>query len=101
MPRTDQIRLAAASAASSSSSGSAEIVELLARIADALERAAPSPPEAPDFAAADAFVWHADARLVPVPKVSRVEMALLRGIDRVRDMLVENTDRFARGLPAN
>jgi predicted AAA+ superfamily ATPase len=103
MPRADQIRLAAsaASAASSASSGSAEAVQLLARIADALERAAPQPAEAPDFAAADAFVWHADGRLAPVPKVSRVEMALLRGIDRVRDMLVENTDRFARSLPAN
>jgi uncharacterized protein len=100
MPRADQIRLAA-SAASSASSGSPEILEILARIADALERAAPHPAEAPDFAAADAFVWHADGRLAPVPTVSRVEMALLRGIDRVRDMLVENTDRFARGLPAN
>jgi predicted AAA+ superfamily ATPase len=28
-------------------------------------------------------------------------MSLLRGIDRVRDILVENTERFARGLPAN
>jgi predicted AAA+ superfamily ATPase len=100
MPRADQIRLAA-SAASSASSGSPDILEILARIADALERAAPHPDEAPDFAAADAFVWHADGRLAPVPTVSRVEMALLRGIDRVRDMLVENTDRFARGLPAN
>jgi predicted AAA+ superfamily ATPase len=36
-----------------------------------------------------------------VPKVNRVDMALLRGIDRVRDMLAENTERFARGLPAN
>jgi predicted AAA+ superfamily ATPase len=36
-----------------------------------------------------------------VPKVSRVEMALLRGIDRVRDTLADNTARFAAGLPAN
>ena len=28
-------------------------------------------------------------------------MSLLKGIDRVRDMLVENTERFAKGLPAN
>ena len=52
--------------------------------------------------AADAFVWHAARRrLTPVPQVNRVEMTLLRGIDRVRDTLVENTERFARGLPAN
>jgi uncharacterized protein len=75
---------------------------LLARIADALERLAPPPPPAPDFSAAEAFVWHADrSRLAPVKRVNRVEIGLLRGIDRVRDALVENTERFAKGLPAN
>src|SRR5215468_11176787 len=72
------------------------------RIAEALERLAPSTPEAPRFAAADAFSWHPDARrLAPVANVNRVEMSLLKGIDRVRDVLLENTERFARGLPAN
>jgi uncharacterized protein len=76
--------------------------DTLARIADALERLAPRAPAAPRFAAADAFSWHPDGRqLVPVPKVNRVEMSLLKGIDRMRDVLVENTERFARGLPAN
>ena len=75
---------------------------LLARIADALERLAPPPRPRTDFAAADAFVWHADrGALVPVATVNRVDIALLRGVDRVRDMLLENTERFARGLPAN
>ena len=37
----------------------------------------------------------------PVARVNRVEMSLLKGIDRVRDMLLDNTERFARGLPAN
>jgi len=72
------------------------------RIAAALERLAPPPPPAPDFAAADAFAWHPEGRrLAPVARVNRVAMSLLKGIDRVRDMLVENTDRFARALPAN
>jgi predicted AAA+ superfamily ATPase len=72
------------------------------RIAHALERLAPVVPAIPDFSAADAFVWHpVGRRLVPVGRVNRVEMALLKGIDRVRDLLVENTERFARGLPAN
>ena len=75
--------------------------ELLARIADALERLVPASARTPDFNAADAFVWHADGTLAPVPKVNRVEIDLLKGIDRVRDQLVENTARFARGLPAN
>jgi predicted AAA+ superfamily ATPase len=76
--------------------------EVLARIADALERLAPSAPSAPDFAAADAFVWHpAGRRLATVKRVNRVDMGLLKGIDRMRNILIENTDRFARGLPAN
>jgi predicted AAA+ superfamily ATPase len=76
--------------------------ELLERIANALERLAPRPPVAVDFAGAEAFVWHPDGRrLAPVARVNRVDMSLLKGIDRVRDLLVENTERFARGLPAN
>src|SRR5256885_2273955 len=72
------------------------------RIAAALERLAPAAPAAPDFAAADAFAWHPDERrLAPIVRVNRVDMSLLKGIDRVRDLLVENTERFARGLPAN
>jgi predicted AAA+ superfamily ATPase len=75
---------------------------LLARVADALERLAPAAEPAPDLTGADAFVWiAARRRLQPVPRVNRVEMALLRGIDRVRDTLFDNTSRFARGLPAN
>jgi predicted AAA+ superfamily ATPase len=75
---------------------------VLARIADALERLAPPPPPHPDFNAAEAYVWQPEGtRLAPVRRVNRVEMTLLKGIDRVRDLLVENTERFARGLPAN
>ena len=75
---------------------------LLARIAGALERLAPTASAATDFAAAEAFVWHPEGRrLTPVRRVNRVGMSLLKGIDRVRDLLVENTERFARGLPAN
>lgn len=74
----------------------------LARIATALERLAPPSPAAPDFTAADAFVWHAEGHhLAPVARVNRMEMTLLKGIDRMRDTLLENTERFARGLPAN
>jgi predicted AAA+ superfamily ATPase len=74
----------------------------LERVAAAIERLAPGGPAAPQFAAADAFSWHPDGRrLVPVARVNRVEMSLLKGIDRMRDVLLENTERFARGLPAN
>ena len=74
---------------------------LLARIAAALERLAPPPPPPPDFAAADAFVWSTAGILHPVAQVNRVDIALLHGIDRVRDLLLANTQRFAAGLPAN
>ncbi|GKY87829.1 ATP-binding protein [Sinisalibacter aestuarii] len=74
----------------------------LTRIAEALERISPAPLAAPDFDAAEAFVWHvAPDRLVPVEKVARVDVGLLVGVDRVRDILLENTRQFARGLPAN
>ena len=78
------------------------IAERLDRLSDLIERAVPAAAAAPDFGAADAFVWHPMAkRLQPVAKVNRIELTLLKGIDRVRDLLVENTERFARALPAN
>jgi predicted AAA+ superfamily ATPase len=84
------------------SGGESTESELLSRIADALERIAPPAGAPPDFSAADAFVWHpGGSRLNPVTRVNRVDMALLKGIDRVRDLLLENTERFARGFPAN
>src|SRR3954469_10315322 len=73
--------------------------QTLTRIADALERLAPRPHSTSDFDSADAFIWQAQgSRLVPVPRVNRVQMTLLKGIDRVRDTLMENTERFAKGL---
>jgi hypothetical protein len=79
-----------------------DLLPLLNRVAAALERLAPPGPPKSDLDAADAFVWHAEGEwLEPVRTVNRVELDLLRGIDRVRDILVENTERFAAGLPAN
>ena len=78
------------------------LADALSRVAAAVERWAPPAIEAPDFSAAEAFIWNAQTkRLDPVAKVNRVEMMLLKGIDRMRDTLVENTERFAKGLPAN
>jgi hypothetical protein len=76
--------------------------EALERIAEALERMHPATAGPPDFDAADAFLWETGPdRLTPVPAVNRVPIGLLVGIDRARDTLLENTRRFARGLPAN
>ncbi len=74
----------------------------LTRISEALERMAPAPQAAPDFDAAEAFVWHvAPDRLLPVDQVSRIDLHLLVGIDRSRDTLLTNTRQFAKGLAAN
>ena len=74
----------------------------LNRIAAALERLAPATLTAPDFATAEAYVWHVEPdRLQAVDNVNRVDLDLLVGIDRARDTLLQNTEQFARGLPAN
>ncbi|MDM9643917.1 ATP-binding protein [Rhizobium sp. S163] len=74
----------------------------LRRLADAVERLAGPPPATNDWNAADCFVW-APARqhLQPVQRPNRVALALIRGVDRVRDILHENTVRFAEGYAAN
>ncbi len=76
--------------------------EAAERIAAALERLAPSTPSEPDFTTAGAFIWHADAcDFAAVERVSRVPLSLLKGIDRTAAILLDNTHRFAAGLPAN
>src|SRR5689334_19748554 len=79
-----------------------DLLPVLQTIAESLQRLAPPAARRNDLDAADAFVWQAESGwLEPVKTVSRVHIALLRGIDRAKDMLIENTERFAKGLPAN
>jgi predicted AAA+ superfamily ATPase len=76
--------------------------DLLKRIAEALERLAPSPPTQPALDSAEAFIWRADTELLEaVASVNRVDIGLLMGIDHQADQLLENTRRFANGFPAN
>jgi predicted AAA+ superfamily ATPase len=77
------------------------IARALEAIVAHLSASAGAPEPADPFNSADAFVWHPNGRLAPVPRVSRVEIGLLKGIDRMRDILIENTERFADDLPAN
>jgi predicted AAA+ superfamily ATPase len=88
-------------AASSERDAAERIARALEIIASHLSAASPASSAADSLGHADAFIWHPDGRLAPVPRVSRVEIGLLRGIDRMRDILIENTERFANGLPAN
>ncbi|UQD68983.1 ATP-binding protein [Bradyrhizobium japonicum] len=77
------------------------IVRALETIAAHLAAQGKPAVERESFERADAYVWHPDGRLAAVPRVSRVELFLLKGVDRMRDILMENTERFANGLPAN
>jgi len=75
---------------------------LLERIAAALERLSPPPPALGDLGRAEAYVWHPEAgRLDPVAHVAGVDLRLLQGVERQRDLVLDNTRRFAAGLPAN
>ena len=88
-------------AATAKSDSADRLARALETIALHLAAASPAAAGSDSFGSADAFVWHPNGRLAPVPRVSRVDLGLLKGIDRMRDILMENTERFANGLPAN
>ncbi len=82
------------------------LLATVTRIAEALERLAPPPAAPVDLAAADAFIWQprsqqVAAHLAPVASVSRVDISLLKGVERQKAIVLDNTLRFARGRPAN
>lgn len=80
----------------------AQVLAEIRRLADAVERLAGPPPAVNDWNAADCFVWvPANLKLQPVPRPNRIALTLIRGVDHVRDILHENTLRFAEGYPAN
>src|SRR3546814_7431824 len=84
------------------SPASLDLLPVLQRIAEALERLAPAASSAVALDGADAFVWHPERdRLEPVHQVNRVDLSLLQGISRQTETLYRNTRRFAEGLPAN
>jgi uncharacterized protein len=78
------------------------LIARLERLAAALERLAAPVPAEPDFDAAEAFVWQPDREgFDPVAEVNRVSLELLKGLGSVAPQLSDNTERFARRLPAN
>ncbi|WP_127752614.1 ATP-binding protein [Devosia sp. 1566] len=80
----------------------AEIAQSLARIAQALQPKDAGVDQAAVLASDSAFHWDGAAgQLMPVPRVSRVPLAMLKGIDAVQDILLRNTEQFARGHGAN
>ena len=78
------------------------ILTELKRIADALERQAGPVAATPPWMEANCFVWNPSRlALVAIPRVNRVDLSLIRGVDHVKKILFENSWRFATGLPAN
>ncbi len=99
--RKSAITAAKRPAASRGDDSAERIARALEAIGSHLSAASPASGVADSFASADAFVWHPSGRLAPVANVSRVDLGLLKGIERMRDILIENTERFANGFPAN
>jgi uncharacterized protein len=78
-----------------------DLVPYLSRIAEALERMAPSQASAPDFSTARLFRHDpAASAFLPAPDYP-LTLDLLVGVERQRDRFLENLRRFAKGLPAN
>jgi len=78
------------------------VLAALDRLATALERMAPQPGREFDFSVAEAFVWQSHPpAFLPVPEVNRQPLGLVKAINRASEQLLDNTERFARGLPAN
>lgn len=78
--------------------------DYLSRIADALEILArgSTAPEPFRLGEANAYHWQGESgTLLAVPKVSRVPLRMLRGIDQVKGILLKNTEQFAHGHGAN
>lgn len=74
--------------------------DLLIRIADALERLAPSTHPLADIEAHPAYIW--DGRgAYAVEAFAPPDYALLSGIDEQKGRLLDNTRRHASGLPSH
>lgn len=71
----------------------------LERIAAALERLAPAPPDARDWLGAPAYIWDGAARAVE--RIEAPDLAQLIGIDRQKDAVTDNVARLARGAAAH
>ncbi|TVV70410.1 ATP-binding protein [Sphingomonas solaris] len=74
--------------------------DLLARIADALDRLAPPPPAPADPLAHPAYVWR-DGALVAARAFAPLPLDLLSGVDAQKAALVANSRRLAAGHAAH
>lgn len=79
-----------------------DVLPLLTRIADALDRIAPAPVSGKVLTPADGYVWDKQlGHCQAVPTISRIPLSLLKGIQPQIDKLYANTKAFAEGKLAN
>lgn len=79
-----------------------QIMERIEKLTRAVESLGGPPLADNDITAADCFVWEPKrAWLQPVASPNRIELSLIKGVDHVRDILQDNTERFAKGYAAN
>jgi uncharacterized protein len=79
-----------------------QLIAEVRRLTAAVEALSAPAPGQIDVSVADCFVWEPNgAVLNPVARPNRIDLSLIHGVDRIRDILVDNTMRFGAGLPAN
>ncbi|MDC1136073.1 ATP-binding protein [Alphaproteobacteria bacterium] len=79
-----------------------ENLDVLTRIADALERLAPPKNAEIDLTAHEGYIWVAEkSNFHPVDEIQRLPLESLQGIDQQKQKLLENTEYFAKGMRAN
>jgi predicted AAA+ superfamily ATPase len=79
-----------------------ENLDVLKRIADALDRLAPPRDAEIDLTAHQGYIWVAEkSNFHPVDNIQRLPLESLQGIDQQKQRLLENTEYFAKGMRAN
>ena len=79
-----------------------ENLDVLKRIADALDRLAPPRNAEIDLTAHQGYIWVAEkSNFHPVDNIQRLPLESLQGIDQQKQRLLENTEYFAKGMRAN
>lgn len=84
-------------------SGNERLEKQLERIADALENTYLSPKEKmPSWDDSVCFVWNAESHdIKPITNIKTLPLKYLIGLDHQAQTLIENTQQFADGFPAN
>ena len=78
------------------------LAPMLTRMAEALERIAPSYQFPDNLEDAQGYIWEAQLRkLQKIEEIERLPLSCLEGIEEQKQQLLENSRAFAKGLRAN